>query len=298
VTQLLLPEVPAVLLPPRVRAKPCLRWAGAKRWLVPVAAEGIRQKLASTQGRYFEPFLGGASMALDLGLPGMVLADICAPLMSMYQQVVASPTDVVARMGWLLGQVAPMGLNKASYYNLRAFAPETALDAAAQFLMLNATCFNGIYRVNKAGVYNVPYGDRTEEDFPTIGALQAIAVAFATTELHARDFRPVLAGVRKGDVVFVDSPYHDTFVDYDKGGFTLTDQRDLALWLRQAVARGVTILATNTDCPEVRELYDFAEVFASTEQRKISRDGQNRKAAACLIITNDPSILNVRTDEP
>jgi DNA adenine methylase len=297
VTQLPFPQVPVLLSPPRVGAKPCLRWAGAKRWIVPLVADGIWQKLAVTGGRYFEPFLGGGSLALDLGLPRMVLADICEPLMTMYRQVVASPTDVIERMAWLLGQVAPAGLNDTSYYSLRAFVPETALDVAAQFLMLNATCFNGVYRVNKAGVYNVPYGDRSEKHFASLEKLQAVAVAFATAELICHDFRAIVAGAREGDVIFVDSPYHDVFVDYDKGGFTLTDQRDLALWLRQAAARGATILATNSDCPEVRKLYDFAHVFVSMEQRKVNRDGKGRKPAPCLIITNDPNIINAKTEE-
>jgi DNA adenine methylase len=296
--QLPFPTVPQQLAPSRVGAVPCLRWAGAKRWIVPVIADGVWKHLALTGGRYFEPFLGGGALALDLGLPRMILNDICQPLMTMYREVTVHPERVVERMEWLVQAVAKGGIDANSYYLIRDAEPVTALDVAARFLILNATCFNGVYRVNKSGKFNVPYGDRTEKHLASLEKLRMVAVAFATSDLICHDFRAIIAGAGKGDLLFVDSPYAETFTGYDKGGFTSTDQRDLAIWLQNASNRGATFVATNNDTPVIRRLYDFAEIFESSEQRKVNSDGAGRKPAPCLIITNDPNILNAKTDGP
>lgn len=281
------------LFPARVHGKPIVRWVGAKRWIVPLVAENVWAKLLQTGGRFFEPFLGGGALALDLGLPRMVLSDVCRDLLVTYREVVADATAVHERMTWLLAQEAPAGVNSKSYYQIRAFTPEGPLDVAARFLILNTTCFNGVYRENQAGVFNVPYGNRTEKHVPKLAALRQLALAFATAELHQRDFRVVLSAPRAGDVVFCDPPYFDTYTGYAKRGFTLNDQQDLARYLAHAVARGVTVLATNSDRPEVHALYADTglEMFENDEMRKVSCDGKKRQDAACLILTNDPGLL-------
>lgn len=291
-TQLPLPAVPVQLLPARAQVRSPLRWAGAKRWLAPILADGIWHRLAATGGIYIEPFLGGASVALDLGLRRMLLADVCAPLISMFMEVVASPVAVIDHMEWLHGQVAPLGLNAETYYRLREFKPVTTLDGAAKFLMLNSTCFNGVYRVNRSGKFNVPYGDRTEKHYPDLQQLHDVHRAFLNADFAVSDFRKIIAKAKKGDVIMADPPYFETFTGYDKGKFTLDDQKDLALWLKHAADKGATVVATNSDFPEVRELYKDFEIIASLEPRKVNRDGKGRQPAACLIITNDLGILH------
>jgi DNA adenine methylase len=292
----------ACRLAPRRKAKPIVKWAGGKAWIVPLASAGIYAYLGKTGGRYVEPFLGGGALALDLGLPGMILGDVIRPLVDMYDAVRRWPNAVA----WALSALAAQGVDESSYYRVRDTNPSSRVAAAARFIYLNKLNFNGLYRENKQGVYNVPYGDQVyrksivgrkahdavENLFPSAQKLHALAEAFATSDLAVRDFRETLALAREGDLAYIDSPYYGTFASYASGGFTPEDQAALAGELQAAAERGVAILVTNSDCPEVRALYAWASiVIATSEARVISQDGAKRARAGCVIVTTDQTLL-------
>ena len=299
--QLTLPGIVETGLLPRAKAKPIVRWAGGKTWLIPYAAPGIYQKLALTGGRFVEPFLGGGALALDLGLPGMILGDACEPLVAMYQQVIAKPMAVA----WALSALAAQGIDEKSYYRTRDTRPTALVMAAARFIYLNRLNFNGLYRENKAGEYNVPYGDAAHRKsvegradksavellFPSGGKLLALAAAWKTVDLAACDFEETIDMAVAGDVIFADSPYMATFASYTKDGFTAGDQARLARVLERAYARGAIVLATNADHPETRALYAWAHVMSTAEARSISADGAGRQRANTLLITTHMEIL-------
>jgi len=280
--------------PPPARARPLVKWAGAKRWLVPFLNEGIRTKLAVTGGRYVEPFLGGGAIALNLAVPGMILGDACKPLIGMYEAVRRKPRDVA----WALQALAQKGTDRDSYLRVRATHYPSPVLAAARFLYLNKLSFNGLYRENRKGQFNVPYGDeergtRKTGVFPTVEEIEAVGAVLAEADLRVADFRATLAAAKSGDVVYCDPPYLNTYSDYTAGGFSEADHVELAEKLHAAVDAGATIVTTNSDNARVRELYSWTYISSIMERRSVGATVARRGDAASLIILSDPALLHL-----
>lgn len=284
-------------------ATPLLKWPGGKRWFLPRALDGIRAFLDETGGHYVEPFCGGAAMALALEWDRMVLGDAAAEIIEFYQTVVADP----AKVAWQLSALAIEGVEKENYYRVRDMRPDTALGRAARILYLNRLSFNGLYRVNKSGDYNVPYGDqvyrksvvnRRSRDaitslFPHKGKIEAVARALGDAELYAGDFAPLIDATDEGDLVYADPPYDEQFDQYTAEGFKLQDQVRLAGALYEANKRNVAFIAHNSNTEHVRELYlGWAHVFYVDERRAINRNGADRTGAKCVVITNLEELLS------
>jgi DNA adenine methylase len=279
-------------LPPRRHAKPIVKWAGAKRWLVPLVCEGIYQRLAVTRGRYIEPFLGGGAIALDLGLPDMILGDTCRPLVGMYDAVRRRPRDVA----WALQALAAKGTDRQSYLNVRSTNYPSPILGAARFIYLNKYGFNGIYRENRKGQYNVPYGDaergaRKTGVLPTLEDIEAVAAALTSVDLRVRGYQVTLAEAREGDVVYADSPYLGTYSDYTAEGFTEQNHVELAERLRAASEVGAVILATNSDNARIRELYSWAFITPVVERHTVGATVARRGNVAAVLIASDQSVL-------
>lgn len=286
----------ASTMPPLAKAHTIIKWAGGKRWVMPHIVPGIYRRLARTGGRYVEPFLGGAAVALELGQPKMVLGDLCEPLIAMYRAVQRDP----AAVAWALSALATKGVDEATYYEVRDSRPVAPVLAAARFIYLNKLCFNGLYRENKSGGFNVPYGDAGTGDksreeiaaiFPSEDRLVAASEAFRGVKLVPADFRAVLGLAREGDLVFCDPPYADTFSAYTSAGFSAGDQADLSEHLCKLAGAGAHIVSTNNDTPLIRDLYKWATVLPTAELRAINSDGDGRGRSGCLIITSDQDLL-------
>jgi DNA adenine methylase len=278
---------------PRAKMKPLIKWVGGKRWLVPLVTEGIAKKLNVSGGRYIEPFLGGGALAFDLGRPNAILADSCEPLISMYRTV----RDSYYKIFPSLTALVQKGMDTDSYYEIRGLEFEDSAMRAAQFIYLNVLGYNGMYRVNSKGEFNIPYGDRglkgDEKIFPNLKRLEEAANVLSKSNLLVQDFRETISEAKEGDVVFADPPYAKTFTGYSKTGFSQEDQEDLAIHLYEAEQRGVTILATNSDCPEITGFYEWCETKKTSEPRFISRDWDGRKPSTCLLICNDWGIVDL-----
>ena len=290
--------------PPTV-ASPVLKWAGGKKWVIDLVGKGIWGRLQRTRGRYFEPFLGGGALALWLGFshdePAMILGDMVTPLMEFYRELVSSPGTVA----YALSALAIKGVDKESYYRVRDMRPEERLQRAARMLYLNRLCYNGLYRENKKGDFNVPYGDaayrksivgRKSRDaigalFPHKGKLEAVAEAFRHADLLTQDFAETLATAGDGDVIYADPPYDGTFDTYSASGFGEEGQVRLADELREAHRHEATIIANNSDTPLVRKLYSWATIVTTKEKRSISCDGETRQRTSCVLITTDDAVL-------
>lgn len=295
-TQSVLPGSVAAI-PARMGVRPIVRWVGGKAHMVSTIAATAHTYLQRTRGRYAEPFLGGGAVALDLGLPGALLADRCGPLMDTYRTISRHPVEVHAAYT----QLVRRGWSEETYYTVRDIGALITLSeeaAAARFLYLNAAGFNGVYRENRKGRFNVPWGLRGRSPkIQTIDALRDFARATRDSDLSCEDFAVVVRRLERGDFVFADPPYLRTHAQYVATGFALEDHERLATELRAAHDRGVFVCATNSDEEEVRAMYSWADVMPTTERRSVSRDGGKRQKAACLLIASDASQMQIAFDD-
>lgn len=269
--------------------KPILKWAGGKRTLVPKISPLIREILSTTLGRYIEPFMGGGAVAFSLGLYKMLLNDALTEIMDLYRAVRVDPLMVYSA----LEELSSDGICENTYYKVREMNPESLYDKAARTIYLNKLGFNGLYRLNRKGVFNVPFAkDKlrrkkpTSVLFPTEHELIIASRALATSEICDGDFEQVIKQAKYGDVIYADPPYDETFNSYTNLGFDIFDQERLAFALHDAYNRGAYIFASNNDTPLVRKLYGhWANLEQITERRAINSDIKNRNGASCLLIT-------------
>lgn len=255
---------------PDLAVAPFLRWAGGKRWLVPQILELVGE---TSINRYHEPFLGGASVFFGLAPKGEVsLSDLNGELMSVYEQVRDSPDEVAH----LLGQYAN---TPEEYYFARASTPADAAASAARFIYLNHTSFNGIYRVNLKGEYNVPYGNRKHTNIPDLEWLRRASVRLEKAKLRAQSFETALESVTEGDLVFLDPPYtvahnNNGFVKYNQHLFSFEDQKKLAKAIEAINAAGARYILTNAAHISISDLFSPLGTRI-TVSRKNSIGGSN-----------------------
>lgn len=266
-------------------ATPILKWAGSKRRLVPE----LLARMPKKYGRYYEPFAGGAALFFALSPDRATLGDINTDLVSVYKAVATEPAAVVRGL-----RRHAAAHTARHYYDLRdrwrRRASWSSARRASAFIYFNRTCFNGLWRVNRAGDFNVPMG---RYDNPTICEPENLKAAYAalqSAELKSGDFRSTIADAERGDVVYFDPPYVPVsrtanFTSYSSGGFSLDDQRSLADTARELVARGIHVIVSNSDTPMVRKLYVGFRLDTVKVARSINSDVSGRGEIAELIIT-------------
>jgi DNA adenine methylase len=265
--------------------RPLLRWAGGKRWLLPV----ITQLIGSTRfENYHEPFAGGAALFFGLKIDGRAcLSDLNASLIDMYKEVRANPDEV-----WRF--LRRYSNSEGEYYSARAAAPRTPASRAARFIYLNHTSFNGIYRVNLAGRYNVPYGYRHSYNIPLLADLTAASNRLKDTTLTCGDFEDMLNQVAPKDLVFLDPPYtvaHNLngFVKYNDTLFRFVDQERLSIVIDSIRMAGAYYILTNAAHSSIIELFEKGDRLIET-RRKNAVGGRDaaRGHAKELMFTNLP----------
>lgn len=230
--------------------KPFLKWAGGKRWLF----ESGQFTLPPITGRYIEPFLGGGAVFFENQPKNGILSDANRRLIELYIVI----RDELEEFEKNLQKHAKLH-SKEYYYRVRSQRPRKPATRAAQFLYLNRTCWNGLYRENLKGQFNVPIGTKhtvifESDDFP------AWSRALHGTQLVHRDFEVAIDEAQSGDFVFVDPPYtvrHNMngFVKYNQEIFAWADQIRLRNALLRASKRGASFAMTNADHESIRELY-------------------------------------------
>lgn len=237
-------------------ASPFLRWAGSKRWLLP----SLRDIIPSDFGTYYEPFLGSGAVFFGLADGHSAnLSDTISPLISCYETVRDEPATVAAlASGW--------NTDAESYYAVRAADyRDDPIRGAARFIYLNKLCFNGLYRENQSGRFNVPYGRPKSTNVADANQLLAVANRLTSgVQLKVCDFEIALSACDAGDLVYLDPPYvsghrSNGFVDYNAKIFSWEDQRRLASVFRDLDSRGVFVIQSNADHPTVRALYEGYE---------------------------------------
>ncbi len=260
---------------------PFLKWAGGKRWLV----QHPSFEFPEFEGRYIEPFLGSASVFFSLKPREAILGDANSELISAYKAIKEDHEQVLRH---LKNHARQHG--KKYYYQIRDEAkPTSAAGRAARFLYLNRTCWNGLYRVNLSGRFNVPKGTKSKVMLETDN-FELTAKALKRAQLHCSDFEPIVEKARKGDLIYADPPYtvhHNTngFIKYNEVLFSWEDQMRLRDCLVRARARGAIVLISNANHPSIVKLYSgVGDLMQLDRASVISGKSSGRKITSEVLI--------------
>ena len=277
------------------RPSPFVKWAGGKGQLL----SQFEPHFPTRFERYIEPFVGGGAVFFHLysqdRLPAkeVVLIDHVEELINCYR-VVQSEVEALIEE---LQRHEPHKLDVDYYYTVRAwdrhpeYSQRSDVERAARFLFLNRTCYNGLYRVNRKGQFNVPFGRYANPNVCNAGNLRAASRALQRVTLELGDFSRCLEWAAPGDLVYLDPPYHplsDTanFTSYTPTAFDVADQRRLADLFRRLDGRGCQVMLSNSSTPLIRELYRGYEQIEVQATRAISSRGDGRGAISELLVLN------------
>lgn len=267
------------------RARPFIKWAGGKRQLLKELTASLPQFKD-----YHEPFIGGGALFFELYNKNLLkhanLYDYNEELITTYKVVKENPLALIEEL-----QNTVYKNNKATFYRIRSEIPTDIVKRAARFIYLNHTSYNGLYRVNANGVFNVPFGNYKNPRFFEKDVIQADSKALQKAELYSGDFSAVLHHANPGDLVYFDPPYNplsktSSFTSYTSADFNSKDQERLANVVKSLDKRGCFVMLSNSSTELVRSLYEgyhFRTVYAN---RAINCKANGRGKIAELIITN------------
>lgn len=266
----------------KVAIKPFLKWAGGKRWLV---AQHL-SIFPSSYNRYIEPFLGSGAVFFSLRPKKAILSDTNKDLINTYSAIKADWRKVLSTL-----KKHHKNHCKEYYYQIRSSKPKPESSQAARLIYLNRTCWNGLYRVNLKGEFNVPIGTKTDvimetDDFAKVSELLKNAI------LVNSDFEYVVNQANAGDLLFIDPPYtvrhyQNGFIKYNEKLFSWNDQERLSECLKRAKKRGASIVLTNASHRSIRKLYEDSFILETVKRSSIiAADPSNRKQSKELIIRN------------
>ncbi len=279
--------------------KPIVKWVGGKHQLL----DKIKERLPinfnkhSYQTYYYEPFFGGGAVLLDLK-PDMkkysaAVNDNNPELINMYLQVRHNVEAVIRELTKFDTCHEAASDPKAFYYGVRKdfndHRGEQTSTQAARFIYLNKHCFNGLYRVNSKGEFNVPFNGKVSGKSFDPDHLREVYKSIQDVTFSCKDFEEAVRGAGFNDFVFFDSPYAPitatSFTDYTKEGFSYEDHVRLAKVFRELTMKGCYCMLTNHDTPLIRELYKDYKIEVVDVRRSINRNGNDRKSTE-VIITN------------
>lgn len=280
---------PSIILAPSRYAlpRPFLKWVGGKGQLLGTLLERIG---AAGQFRgYHEPFVGGGALFFELTRQGALrdgaaLSDANPHLIEVWQVVRNEVQGLVDALAVLKSRHC-----EEHYYAVRAAVPATPVERAARIIYLNKTCFNGLYRENSKGGFNVPFGRYTDPPILDEENLRACSRALRNVDLRCQDFVSAAARVRPHDLVYFDPPYvpvsrTSVFTEYQKGGFGEGDQRRLADTFRTLADSGARVLLSNSWAPLVLECYgEFSPLEVSASRNVNSRTDRRGRVSEALV---------------
>jgi DNA adenine methylase len=266
--------------------RPFLKWAGGKGQLL----DQLRPLLPRTPWRrYFEPFVGSAALFFALRPAEATLSDVNRELVDCYLAVQKHVEPLVRAL-------QEHEYDEELYYQVREQDPAglELPQRAARTIYLNKTGYNGLYRVNKSGRFNVPFGRYTNPGFRSADSLEnlrACSRALQSAKIAVRDFGQVVRHARKGDFVYFDPPYvplSDTadFTSYAAGGFGPSEQQRLAEIVDELSAAGVLVMLSNSDTPAVRALYQRYRIDVVTASRSINSRANGRGKVREVVVRN------------
>ncbi len=273
--------------------KPIIKWSGGKTWAIEYVKNLITPEMLSA-GTYFEPFCGGASLALALQPSKLVLGDLNSELINMYSIIKDEPDELIGSLMWMQLSHSP-----EYFYEVRAwdkfpdFKTLNPVSRASRFIYLNKTCFNGLYRVNSKGYFNTPLG-RSSSGNP-IDIVQSEKIRELSTYFNdsrnsidfvCASYDKITSMAKPGDIIILDPPYTQTnHTSYQKEGFTWDDTESLKVECDRLSRLGCNIIVFNESTPEVKDLFKDFIIHEVSVKRTVSCKGTGRSANE-LIITN------------
>ncbi len=263
-----------------------IKWVGGKTKLLPE----LISRLPGTFRRYYEPFVGGAALYFRVAPTQAVLNDYNPDLIGLYTALRRDVTGVIKKLALHRAQHS-----EAHYYDVRTRWNDrevawTTAERAATFIYLNKTCFNGLWRVNRSGAFNVPIGRYVDPPICVPDTLRAAQKVLATSELRCGDYREAVADAGRGDFLYFDPPYDPltptaSFTSYTPRAFGTEQQAELAETARELVARGCRVMLSNHDTPLVRSLYKGFRVDRVKCSRAINSNAAKRGDVDEVIVT-------------
>jgi DNA adenine methylase len=278
--------------------RPFLKWAGGKRALLPE----ILPRVPEFNGRYIEPFLGaGAVMFAMPAATSKIVNDFNADLVEVYQMIRDFPEEIIRNLRRHRNTKEHF-LAVRSWDRENDFIGRDPIERAARFIFLNRTCFNGLYRVNSKGQFNVPFGNYAAPDLVLMKTIHDASSFLNSTnsegspnvEISSGDFREATSKARVGDFVYLDPPYDpvsatSSFVSYQQDGFGRADQVALRNEVLRLSELNVPVLLSNSDTSFIRELYADSSAFQIeqvTVSRAIGASSASRTKVGELLVNN------------
>lgn len=267
---------------------PFVKWAGGKRQLLPQ----IRKRMPEKYNRYYEPFVGGGAVTFELLPANAIINDINRALVNTYRQIRQVPQDFLREVNkideamWEDGKEYYYAMRQN--YNDKLMKEEFDPKLAALFVFLNKHCFNGLYRVNGKGLFNVPYNNSRSKSCDKDSIL-AISEYLKQINILEGDFQAACEQAGKGDFVFMDSPYAPlnptSFEAYTKEGFDIKSHQRLANLYDELTERGCRCMLTNHNTELINELYGNKgyKIDVVSVKRMINSDASNRKGEEVII---------------
>ena len=267
---------------------PFVKWAGGKRQLIPQ----IRERMPEKYNDYYEPFIGGGAVIFDLLPANALINDINKALINTYRTICNEPDAFLKEVNRLDNDMWEDG--KKYYYSIREhyndklMRSEYDVELAALFVFINKHCFNGLYRVNGKGLFNVPYNNsrRVSVDEDVIIATSEYLRGVTIID---GDFEQACKNAKKGDFVVIDSPYAPlnptSFESYTKEGFDIESHKRLAKLYDELTARGCYCMLTNHNTELINELYGNKDykIDVVSVKRMINSDASNRVGEEVII---------------
>jgi DNA adenine methylase len=280
---------PFQLTPWTKMPKPFVKWAGGKGQLL----DRLERYFPKRFDTYYEPFLGGGAVFFDLVTKypkiDAILSDTNAELITAYKVIKEHADELIEilKIHRANYRFAP----KEYFYSVRASEPEADVERTARLIFLNKTCFNGLYRVNSKGKFNVPCGWFLDPSIFNEDNLHAISqvLQMSNAKLLVADFIDATKNAKENDFLYFDPPYLPksptaSFTCYTAGGFSISDQRRLANWSLELSKRGCHVILSNSNTPEIHEIYKTHHIEVVSAARAINCKGNGRKGHTELII--------------
>lgn len=265
-----------------------IKWAGGKKQLIEQFKPFFPEKIE----RYFEPFVGGGTVAFYLlkthkEIKKVFLSDINEELIVTYNQVKNNVDELIKKL-----KIYKNNHSKEFYYRIREQNVKklSEIEIASRFIYLNRTCFNGLYRVNLSGKFNVPMGSYKNPNIVNEKDLREISQLLKKDDINVFQFDEAVKKAKKGDFVYFDPPYYplkkSSFTAYTKNNFLEKEQKKLAEIFKQLHLRGVKVMLSNSDTEFIKKLYKGYNIRFVQAKRMINCDATKRGKINEVVITN------------
>jgi len=264
------------------KIKPFVKWAGGKTQILPYLLKKVPEKFNT----YFEPFLGGGALFFALLPTNAFLSDKNEELINAYIVIRDQVEDLIKSLKKHKNE-------KDYYYYIRALDPKnlSPVERASRFIYLNKTCYNGLWRVNSKGKFNVPFGKYKNPKICDEKILRQISKTLKGKKIFCADFEEVISFAKPGDFIYFDPPYYPlsnsaNFTKYISDDFGEEDQKRLANVFRELDKKGCYVCLSNSNTNFIKELYQGYHIQIVIANRYINCKGNKRKGIKELMITN------------